>query len=162
MYSRKIINFFSELIIFYFPYIHSCHLLFHFSFLLYNIHINVYIFKSKVVSYNIPRCLTRTNNLQFNLRLMTRLIADTSVILKFTVVRIFNDIVCACTNNSYVKCIRLCQTLRRARRLSGENATKWLSSTCEIHVERDLAMAADRRLIVETIAKFVEGTSYAQ
>jgi len=94
VYSRKIINFFSELIIFYFPYIYSCHLLFNFSFLLYNIHINVYIFKSKVVSYNIPRCLTRTNNLQFNLRLMTRLIADTSVILKFTVVRIFNDIVC--------------------------------------------------------------------
>lgn len=101
--------------------------------------------------------------MQFNLRLMTRLIADACVVLKFTVVRILNDIVCRLREElAREMYTALPNVAHRARRLSGGNAAKWLSSTCEIHVGRVLAMAADRRLIVETIAKFVEGRSSAQ
>lgn len=92
-----------------------------------------------------------------NLRLMTRLIADTSVLqritLKFTAVCILNDIVCSsreelvCEMYTALPNVTSCQTSfwRKRRKELAE-------LDCEINVGRGFAVIANRRLIVQAIA----------
>lgn len=86
---------------FFMPYNNLISLFYYTMYIVY-VCVCVCVYKTKVVLHNISPCLTRANNFQFNLRLMARLIADASVVVKFTVVRILNDMVC-----------RLCERLVR-------------------------------------------------